>query len=268
MNKKIRILSYGYFAMFVMLMVSGMLSGIFAEIIYYLAFILPLVAICILEKKEGLCPHLFTLDGEGARITALAAFPCVCLVVAISYITSIVVYLAFGQTNSVDLGDSLPLALVNYALLPALLEEMLFRYLPLRMLAPYSKRAAALVSAFFFALIHASLFSIPYAFAAGVIFMTVDIMAGSVLPSVLIHFVNNAASVLMIFYPEIPVMPVIFTLGGISLVFIALRWAEVKEKIKKALDRGESFKLSAEMTVFAVITLLVAALGLVGGNNG
>ncbi len=268
MEKKIRTLSYGYFALFVMLLVSGMLSGIFAEITYYLAFILPFAVICILERKEGLCPRLFTLDSEGARITALATFPCVCLVMVISYITSIAIYLAFGQTNSVDLGNSLPLALVNYALLPALLEEMLFRYLPMRMLAPYSKRAAVLVSAFFFALIHSSLFSIPYAFAAGVIFMTVDLMAGSVIPSALIHFVNNAASVLMIFYPNMPVTPVIFTLGGISLVLISFRWADIKEKIKNSFDKGEGLKLSAEMSVFAAITLLVAVLGLIGGNNG
>ncbi len=268
MNKKISILSYGYFALFVMLLISGMLSGIFADITYYLAFILPLAVICILEKKEGHITNLFTLDGEGARITALATFPCVCLVMAISFVTSIAIYLAFGQTNSVDLGNSLPLALVKYALLPALLEEMLFRYLPLRMLAPYSKRAAVLVSAFFFALIHSSLFSIPYAFAAGVIFMTVDLMAGSVIPSVLIHFVNNVASVLITFYPNMPVTPVIFALGGISLVLILLRWAEVKEKIKSAFDKGEGFRFSAQMIAFAVITLLVAVLGLVGGNNG
>lgn len=268
MNKKIRILSYGYFALFVMLLVSGMLSGIVSEITYYLAFILPFAVICILEKREGPCTDLFTLSGEGARITALATFPSVCLVMVISYITSIAIYLAFGQTNSVDLGNSLPIALVKYALLPALLEEMLFRYLPLRMLAPYSKRVAVPVSAFFFALIHSSLFSIPYAFAAGVIFMTVDIMAGSIIPSVLIHFVNNAASVLLIFYPDSPVMPVIFALGGISLVLISLRWTEAKEKIKNAFAKGEEFKPSAEMTAFAVITLLVAVLGLIGGNNG
>ena len=268
MDKKIKTLSYGYFVLFAMLMISGSASGILSEIIYYLAFILPLAVICILERGKGDFSHPFTLDRHGARITALATFPCVGLVMAISAVTSFVIYHAFGQTNSVDLGNSLPLALVSNALLPALLEEMLFRYLPLRMLAPYSKRAAVLLSAFFFALVHASLFYIPYAFAAGVIFMTVDIMAGSVIPSILIHFVNNVASVLLILYPDSPVVTVVAVLAVISLALILLRWSEFKEKIKKVFEKGEGFVPSAEITAFAVVALLVAALGLFGGNNG
>ena len=90
--------------------------------------------------------------------------------------------------------------LIIHALLPSFLEEMLFRYLPMKLIAPYSRRLCILLSSAYFALIHFNLFQIPYALLAGLVFITVDLWADSVLPSFILHLLNNVISVLWIKY--------------------------------------------------------------------
>ena len=189
-------------------------------------------------------------------------------VIAISALTSLLIYLSTGQTNSVDLGNSFILALLRYALLPAVLEEMLFRYLPMCLLLPYSKRATVLISAFFFSLVHHDLFSIPYAFVAGIIFMAVDVATESIVPSVIMHFINNALSVGMIIFKDnsafAPTAYII--LGILSLISLVTVWfgrKEYKKMLATAFEKGEPVGFSAEMLLFAVITLTIAVISFV-----
>ena len=148
-----------------------------------------------------------------------------------------------------------------------MLEEMLFRYVPLCLYDRSEGRRAVIISAFFFALVHNDLFVIPYAFIAGVIFMMVDLVCGSVWPSVILHFLNNALSVLLISCSGNSAFVYLFygiliLLSVISLLFIAKKRGQYKEKIENALT-GEKARPTKEILYLAVPTLILAVSDLV-----
>ncbi len=263
MERKISILSLSYLAFLALLSASGTLSGALGYAVYFMAFLIPFAIgiIHVKKDKEAAASHL----GFGKRAlchTLVLSAPSVTLIMAISVVTSMIVFAVTGKTNEVDVGSSLVLALISHALVPAVMEEVLFRYLPMRLLSAHSKRVSVLVSAFFFALIHHSVFSFFYAFVAGVIFMGVDLALDSIWPSVIIHFVNNAVSVLLMFGLGAVVYPCLFALCAISIAIIVLKIAEYKKLFLPLLLGGEKFRITPELAIFGAVNLLIAIVDL------
>ncbi len=265
---KIKTLSLLYLLFLVMLFASGSISGILSEAVYFLSFILPTAIGLYLIRREGRLADnsLLSLDKRSLGLLIPTAAPTVLLVILTSGITSYIIYLLFGAENSVDLGDNLILTLITHALLPALLEEILFRYLPMRLYGGEANATMVTVSALFFALVHRDLFVIPYAFLAGALFMTMNLIFRSIWPSVILHALNNTLSVLFIFYSHEPIFTYAFyasliILSLASIAFIIVKRAEYKERLNKAFD-GEKAKLSIEILYLALPTLLLAVLDL------
>jgi membrane protease YdiL (CAAX protease family) len=258
---KVARLAVIYTLFILLLMLSGSLGGVFGEAVYYLAFLLPCaLALPMLDGKSEENKSYLYINSEGIK-TALPFFaPSVGVIVIMALLTSALIYAVSGQTNSIDVGDSLPLALINHAILPALLEELLFRYIPLRLLAPHSGKWTVLLSALFFGFAHHSLFRLPYALVAGVIFMTLDLMTDSVYPSVALHFINNTLSVLMIFFSSYLFYPVIAILSLISLIFIIRGRKNYFGKIKELFSGGEKFRSCPELFVFLLLSIGVTLL--------
>lgn len=268
MKRKVDILACLYSLFLILLLLSGSISGILSEIVYLLAFAVPIfIGVYLTRNGDVKIKKYLTIDYEGARRTLPLVAPTVSVVMIISYLTSLIIFAITKKTNNVDLGDSFLLALVSHALLPAVLEEALFRYLPLRLLGSHSRRGAILVSAFFFALVHHNLFTIPYAFIAGVIFMTIDIALDSVIPSVIIHFINNALSVAFIFGESVSGLnvAVLIILGLLTfLSFIdIIGGGYYPKRVKYAFAKGEGFEITLPMLIFAAVTLTIAVASLI-----
>ena len=269
MERKINVLSMTYILFLAILFLSGMFSGFLSEVIYLLAFLLPFVfALFVTRGEDENQRSMFSLDFEGIKLTFPIIIPTVVLVIVVSLLTSVIIEWLTGVRNAVNIGDSLAVALISHALLPAVLEEMLFRYLPMRFLSGYSKKVCILVSAIFFSLMHHNLFSIPYAFVAGVIFMAVDLMFDSLIPSILIHFLNNVLSILLIFFANragfIPVcIIVIAILFVLSLAFIIVRRKDYLEKLKGLFNKGEKLKFNVGILIFAIVCLFISIINLV-----
>ena len=87
-------------------------------------------------------------------------------------------------------------AIAVVALLPAVFEETIFRGILRVGLSSFPLWASALLSGALFALFHMSPAQTLYQFACGACFALVAIRSGSVLPTVLSHFLNNAAILL------------------------------------------------------------------------
>lgn len=269
MNKKISALTSSYILFLIFLLLSGAFSGVLSKVIYLLSGVLPLILCLFLARGEisGEKTAFLTISRQKIKLTLPLVVPTVVAVMLISFATSWLIFKLTGRENHVNVGNSFALALINHALLPALLEEALFRYLPMRLLSSHSRRATVLVSAFFFALIHRSLFTIPYAFIAGVIFMAIDLATDSVIPSLLLHFINNAISVSIILYGDLPVFtPALFITLGIlcliSLVIICVKRDEYKKMIRTAFLCGEKMTFSFEMLIFAGLTLTIAVMNI------
>jgi membrane protease YdiL (CAAX protease family) len=95
-------------------------------------------------------------------------------------------------------GGKIVWAILVIAVLPALLEESIFRGLLLPPLQKFSTPVAVLLSGALFALYHQSPQQTIYQFICGCAFALVAIRARSVLPTMLSHFLNNA--VILILY--------------------------------------------------------------------
>ncbi len=94
-------------------------------------------------------------------------------------------------------GTSLLLNLFVIAVLPALLEEMMFRGCVLRLLRPYGNFFAVLMSSLLFGLMHGNLRQIPFATMVGLCLGFLYVATDNIWIPIGVHFCNNAFSVLM-----------------------------------------------------------------------
>ena len=256
-----------------LLALSGSFGGLLGQILYYLAFAVP-VAIGFYtsdtlktkrEEIKGLAEppeKLFDFDKKTAvKLLPLIA-PVVLTVFLASLLTSLLLSLIGVSSAPVEDAGIFRMLLIH-ALVPAVFEEMLFRYIPMKILLPYSKRWCVIYSALCFSLIHCSFSQMPYAFVAGLIFMLVNVAFGSVWPSVILHFVNNAVSVIWIKYcgggiAAVIMISALVLLAIVSLLFAAKRKDEYIASFKSAFEKGERFGLTYAPFVLALICVYLA----------
>ncbi len=157
--------------------------------LYFSAFRIPL--------SEGL-PFRKT---SAADVTLYVAFGCLCCLLA-NYPANLVLKL-FNSCGFSGMPPEMPLnndpaVLVLYgvslAVIPPLVEEIMFRGVILQSLRRYGDGFAVLFSAALFGLYHGNLIQMVFAFLSGLALGFVVIRTGSLLPAVLIHFFNNAVS--------------------------------------------------------------------------
>ena len=277
MTEAIKALTFINIIFIILLALSGMISGIGGEIIYYLAFILPIgmgfyTSKGLQYKREeakGLAePNetLLNLNLGGLRNLLSLIFPAVMIVFLSSLVTSLLLSLIGVSAPPVE-ENGIATMLIIHALIPAFLEEALFRYIPMKLLLPYSRRWCVIYSALCFALIHCSFYQMPYAFVAGIIFMSVDVAFGSVWPSVILHFINNAASVVWIKYCSGMTGSVVFIsllafLSLISTVFIYKKRGEYRALFRGTFDKGDSSEITYAPFLLALITCYLALVNL------
>ncbi|MBE6701637.1 MAG: CPBP family intramembrane metalloprotease [Ruminococcaceae bacterium] len=85
--------------------------------------------------------------------------------------------------------------LLNFVIVPAIVEEFFFRSIIISDYKDFGGPVAVTVSALFFAMLHFSFESFLLYFSLGVILGTVTFVTGSTFPSFFIHLINNLVSV-------------------------------------------------------------------------
>lgn len=137
-------------------------------------------------------------------------------------------------------------AFLVIAVTPAVCEEMLFRGVIMRsMKAKYRVSSAIAITAVLFGLYHMSLVKFIPTGLIGLLLCLVAWKADSIYPAMLMHFINNAISVIVSYYPEQveKVLPVfakstlavsdVLCLCGAGLVLVGIGWM-VLVKAQKA----------------------------------
>ena len=245
-----------------LLAISGSMRDVGSDIIYYLAFIAPVIIALTTSRERGLNLS-FKIRKEDALPFTCAVPIAISLIVLFAYLTTLVMG-AFGFENTKVIEEPLPLALLLHALIPSVLEEALFRYMPIRLMGGKSPRVTVLVSALLFSLCHTNLFQIPYAFVGGVILCCVDLATGSILPSFIIHLLNNSISVVTMLYPTLT-LPVFITVGALGLcgaVILALK-RDALRKLFGAFKSGDDERVGYAPIALAAVSLLIAISNLV-----
>ena len=184
------------------------------NMLLYLLFLpVPAIAVALIAKSR-VSPFptrrvplvtLLCLTFAGMAMAVLAN-------IATSYLMSVVENMGVPPPQFPDTiqptTTSLWLNILSTAVLPALVEEMIFRGYFLGALRPHGDGIAVVLSAFVFGLFHGNILQFPFAFLLGLVFGFVVVQTGSIWPAVLIHFGNNLMSVLLEYfvdcYPELP----------------------------------------------------------------
>ena len=162
----------------------------------YLAFVLPLLLLIVMWRRGEYEGEIKLMPKRGGFLLTLPlAVPSVMLVMGVSFVTTWVMSLLGAPTQTVQNYEFFE-AFTLHALLPAVCEELVFRFIPLILIAPYSRKSAVVISTLLFAFVHADPYQIPYALVAGAIYMAVDVATESPLPSILLHLFNNTVALL------------------------------------------------------------------------
>ena len=163
-------------------------------------------------------------------------------------------------------GGGIAGALIVIAVLPAFLEEALFRGAMLGCAGEDAGGVRAIfLTAFAFSLYHGSIEQTLYQFICGALFALLALRSGSVLPSVLVHFLNNAVILVLerfnLFdqngFPAMPgwAMILVIVLAALSLA-AALLWLIFG---KRKLPRGNTQSVKS-FFVWAAAGIAVMAL--------
>lgn len=118
-----------------------------------------------------------------------------------------------GSANVMELmqGQSFILSLLSTALLPACVEEFMFRGVLFQTYRKSRMLPAILLSGFLFGCMHLNLNQFIYAFALGVYLAFLVEATGSIFSSMIAHFTLNATSVVMSF-----LLPLIYQASGVD----------------------------------------------------
>ena len=187
-----------------LLQVKYGLAGLFGT---QLILLLVPLALVLYTKKDVRQTYGFTGTGAagflGGSLLITGLYPIN------SMLASGLTQLFPGSAGNVEtvfsgiLGDSALVSLLVIALAPAICEEMLFRGLILHALKTRYKIASAIfITAALFGFYHMSLVKFIPTGLLGLALCYVVWRTGSIYPAILMHFLNNAYSVIIIYYPE------------------------------------------------------------------
>jgi len=172
---------------------------------YNLLLVLPEIVILLaalgvakLLKVDTLKEPKFTAVSIATCVkSVILAFLCLPLIGVISAITSNISGNTASNAISRVMDNPLWLNLLLLAVLPALVEEYVFRGL---IFLGYKKRnplKAVLLSAVLFGFMHLNINQFSYAFVLGIVLALLVYATGSIIPGILVHFTINGYSVVV-----------------------------------------------------------------------
>lgn len=173
------------------------------SVVYTVAMGLPTLLVCGVGRRKF--SPLTPTKPLSSPVTFLAVLGGVGVCMAANIVSNIfsIIFSELGITvpdapkMMENTGISLLLNLFVIAVLPALLEELMFRGCVLKLLRPYGNFFAVFVSSFLFGLMHGNLRQIPFAMMVGFCLGFLYIATDNIWIPIAVHFCNNAFSVLM-----------------------------------------------------------------------
>ncbi len=165
-----------------------------------------------------LLPLGIILYGEHVKLKDIVSFrkpkkelflPTILVCVGITAFANVVSNMITSMFNGIGLPVSAPdfdvpkgvlgfiISFLAIAVTPAFVEEFALRGVYMGTLKKYGKAFAVVVSAILFGLMHGNLAQIPFAFILGIAIGIAVIKTDSLWTGIIIHFINNAVSVIL-----------------------------------------------------------------------
>lgn len=259
-----------------------LLNGVLSMVIFFITALV----YCLIRRLSF--ASLFPFEKTGGRMLARLCTVGIAFSLMSNYVVTLLsnTFGLFGVENSggsFDVGSE-PNVLIYFltvAVLPALVEEFAFRGVVMGALRPYSEALAILVSSAAFALMHGNFVQLPFTFCCGLVFAFIDIKSNSLLPSIIVHFLNNGLSVLFDVLVSYQILDdyganlgygLIFAVTGV-LTFIILKNAlnrdpdffrvkggnvrlPYREKVKTVASSPTMISFAAVMLLYSVFVLV------------
>lgn len=216
-----RVLVYGYYAIFSKSLNFNpkVMNAFFeskADVISSTAFkmffscfviLLSLISIIITARIIGIrVLSTVKINKQGVKI-GLIAYPVGLVINSIlTGFTSIITKLFSANGKTIPTADfsvdspsakAIILTIMYLVVVAPIAEEIVFRGIILKALSPFGKKNAIILSALLFALMHKNIPQAVGAFTIGILFAVIDIKANSIVPSIIMHTLNNILPCLM-----------------------------------------------------------------------
>lgn len=155
--------------------------------------------------------------------------------------------------------------LFTIAVVPAIMEEFLFRGIFLREMKGFSMLARVFICGGLFALYHQNPAQTVYQFICGAMFALVAVKSGSFFPTMLSHFINNGVILLLTKFGVSTFSPVVYAVilatSGLCLVG-SLVYLLVFDRVKEEKKKGDfvNFFACASAGIAMLLLSWLAAL--------
>ena len=175
--------------------------------------------------------------------------------------------------------SSLLVNLIATAVLPAIVEEMIFRGYMLGALRAHGDSLAIVITAVLFGVFHGNILQMPFAIILGLVMGYLTVLTDCIWPAVLLHFSNNAMSVLLNFFGE-RYPDYAGDINGITFLIVAAIGAVVLTVLLQQQDmltpvgngysplrvrERESSLLTAPALLVAQVLMVITLLRSIGG---
>jgi membrane protease YdiL (CAAX protease family) len=170
-----------------------------SETVMFLPPVLAFLAIARPNPREAL--FLRPLDAKNILLVSIMSITLIPVGSLISAASSMAFPNAAQEVLSKTREGPAWLALLSLGLVPAVLEEALFRGAILFQAKDADLKTAAFISGLFFGVMHLNPQQFPYAFFMGFFFALFVRRAGSIFASILAHMLFNSTSVLLSLIP-------------------------------------------------------------------
>lgn len=170
----------------------------------YLLTLAPPVVITALACRQKIRPF-----SDHRRVNPVSFLSLVAVGMAVCIMSNFVANFFAGILSQFGIGwpdttgniesspSSLVINLIATAIIPGILEEMVFRGYILQALRPYGDGFAVVVSACLFGLLHGNVLQIPFALIVGLICGYLVVQTGNIWIAVALHTLNNAMAVIL-----------------------------------------------------------------------
>lgn len=117
---------------------------------------------------------------------------------------------------------SIVLNAIVISILPAMMEEFLFRGVILGVLRKYGNGFAIMVSAIIFSMIHGNIAQSCFALIVGLALGFIAVKTGSIIPGMIIHFINNLSCLIIAIVDNNTKISSAYTSAALNIFFVIL----------------------------------------------
>ena len=162
------------------------------------------------------------------------------------------------------------LSFIAIAITPALVEEFATRGMVMGASREFGEGFGIAVSAIFFSLMHGNLVQIPFALIMGVVIAFAVVKTGSLITGIIIHFINNAFSVIMTYTlagVESTIIQSVFSILYLNLcalcMFLGILFMTKRtEKPFKLSNADSQLSFGQKLRIFIFSPTVIVAIGL------